>query len=1149
MAESLLLPLVRGVVGKAGDALVKRITHMWGIDGDREKLEDWLVYVSRMLAHAEVKAETDPAVKRWMKNLKTAVYQADDVLDNFEYEALRREAQGARSMTSKVLSNFTRHNPLLFRLKMSRELKNVLDKIEGLVSDMNRFALVERAEVPQVVCRQTRSGLDLSEEILGREDEMEKVVKLLLDQQDQQSVQVLPIIGMGGLGKTTIAKMVYNDNRIQKHFELKTWYCVSENFEATTVVRSVIELATKDRCKLPDNIELLQGRLQQVIGRKRFLLILDDVWNQEQHKWNDDLRPLLCSSTSGLGSMIVVTSRLQQVASIMGTLPSHELKFLSEDDSWKLFSNKAFIDKGPQEQIELVSVGKDIVKKCKGLPLALKTMGGLMSSKQHVQEWKAIANCTVSDTHSVKHEVMPILKLSYTHLPSEMKQCFAFCAVFPKGYWMRKDRLVQLWMANGYIHEEETMDLEQKGEFIFNYLAWGSFLQDMTDLKYTPGHKVHGCKMHDLMHDLAHNVASECATEEDLIKKKISIKDVRQLYISGNHQLKKISPLFKGTVYLRTLWMQPSLRNTNVIESKLIPSRALRCSREDPSIISRQLMHITHLRYLDLSCSEMVRLPDSICMLYNLQTLMLDDCYQLQYLPKDMKTMRKLRHLHLFQCFNLKRMPAELGLLHNLRTLTIFIVGTEDGYGIEQLKDLRYLSNRLTLYNLRKAKSGSKANLQEKQNLSELSLHWGRFEFGNHGIDESRNEEEVLESLVPHNKLQILEVHGYGGLEISQWMRDPLMFGCLRALIIANCPRCKDLPVVWMSSCLEHLSLHSMENITALFKNVHVEARTHNTSLQFFPKLKMLELCYLPQLVIWTEKSATVTFPLLENLTITGCNKLASLPNSPILSHLSYTCAEGLVSMSLPLGFWPSLVELEVQGPINLVVMPLEEQQGHIKLDTLRKLKVSGDDSFLALFDLKFRDCFAFVVELKISSCLNIVRWPVEELRCLPALRSLSIESCHNLVGDRSSSEEIFLLPQLKYLRIYSSDSLQDFPEVATSLEEVFILHCEKLVALSGLVNLVKLRKLSIIECRGLKVLPAGMEGLTSLEDLEIHDCPGIEKFPHGLLQRLTTLTRLEIEDCPNLQRRCKQGGEYFDLISSIPNLQIGVMDAFFKRL
>jgi len=102
------------------------------------------------------------------------------------------------------------------------------------------------------------------------------VVKLLLDQQDQHIVQVLPIIGMGGLGKTTLAKMVFNDSRVQKHFELKMWYCVSENFEATAIVKSIIELATNKRCDLPDTIELLRGRLQEVLGRNKYLLILDD---------------------------------------------------------------------------------------------------------------------------------------------------------------------------------------------------------------------------------------------------------------------------------------------------------------------------------------------------------------------------------------------------------------------------------------------------------------------------------------------------------------------------------------------------------------------------------------------------------------------------------------------------------------------------------------------------------------------------------------------------------------------------------------------------------------------------------------------------------------------------------------------------------
>ncbi|GJN15558.1 hypothetical protein PR202_gb02479 [Eleusine coracana subsp. coracana] len=457
MAEALLLSVVRGVVGKAGDALVKRVTRMWGVDGDRERLERRLVYVQPLLADAEEKSETNDAVKAWMTALKAAAYKADDVLDDFQYEALRLEAQSRRSVTTKVLSFFTLQNRLVFRHKTSMELKNVLGKIEELVSEMKTYELEPRGEVPQVVYRQTHSALDESAEIFGRDDDIEQVMMMLLDQKDQRNVQVLPIIGMGGLGKTTLAKMVYNDPRVQKHFELKMWYCVSENFEATTVVRSVIELATNGRCDLRDNIEL-KGRLQEVIGQKRFLLILDDVWNEEPHKWEEDLRPLLCSSIGGSGSTILVTSRLQQVACIMGTLQSYELKILSEEDSWKLFSKKAFINKCLQEQTDLFSIGKGIVNKCKGLPLALKTMGGLMSSKQQVEEWKAIADCNISDTSRGRDEVMPILKLSYRHLSSEMKQCFAFCAIFPKDYEMEKDKLIQLWMANGFILEDGAID-------------------------------------------------------------------------------------------------------------------------------------------------------------------------------------------------------------------------------------------------------------------------------------------------------------------------------------------------------------------------------------------------------------------------------------------------------------------------------------------------------------------------------------------------------------------------------------------------------------------------------------------------------------------------------------------------------------------
>ncbi|TVU04732.1 hypothetical protein EJB05_47864, partial [Eragrostis curvula] len=1110
MAEALIFPLVRGVVGKAGDALVKRVTRMWGVDDDRDKLERRLAYVQSLLADAEVKSETNHAVRTWMKALKAAAYRADDVLDDFQYEALRLEAQSRGSMASKVLSCFNFQNKLVFRHKASKELKSVLDKIDELVEEMNKFGLLVREEVPQVLLhRQTHSALDESADIFGRDDDREVVVKLLLDQRDQRQVQVLPIIGMGGLGKTTLAKMVYNNPRVQKHFEMQMWCCVSENFEANAVVRSVIELATNETCDLRDNIELLRGRLQEVIGRKRFLLILDDVWNEEQHKWEEDLKPLLCSSIGGSGSMIVVTSRSRQVASIMGTLPPHELQILSEDDSWELFSKKAYINKGVQEQTKLVSIGKRIVRKCKGLPLALKTMGGLMSSKQLVQEWEAIADINISDTSRGKDEVMSILKLSYTHLSSEMKQCFAFCAVFPKDYEMNKEISIQLWMANGFITEEGTMDLTDKGDFIFNELAWRSFLQDVNVKQFDRYGEI-GCKMHDL----ARYVTDEYSSAEELNQEKESIKDVRHMLLSSN-ELKEIGGLLKGASSLRTLLVQSNHKDLNGL--KLMSLRALSFGRSSSTIRS-QLVNTTHLRYLDLFDSNFVRLPNSLCMLHNLQTLKLE-ISTIEYLPEGLTTMRKLIHIHISGCDHLKRMPTNLSLLPNLRTLTNFVVHTRDGCGIEEIKDMRHLGNSLELCNLGKVKSGSKVNLHEKKNLSTLNLCWGPSR-GPSDFKVSNNEEQVLESLEPHGELKVFGLYGYSGLRIPNWMRDPQRFQCIMELKFYFCSRCKDLPIIWLSSSLEKLTLHTMKSLTTLCKSIDTEAAEHNSSLQIFPKLKILNLVNLPELNRWAENSAgepigLVMFPQLETLRIVRCPKLGNLPQSLVLKNLGYIEESASGCMNIPLGSWPSLVRLQAKTRAEVSIL-LKDQQSQRPLENLRTLEVESDEFFTTVFNSSqlqpgLRDCLTLLEYLEIHNCNSIISWPIQELRCLPRLRHLQIMYCNKLEGKGSSLEEILPLPQLEKIQIFRCDCLLEIPKLPSSLVEM-----------------------EIWDCRNFVALPDGVDGLTSLERLRISSCQGIKKFPQGLLQRLPALKYLRLWGCFELQRCCMQGGEYFDLVSSI---------------
>ncbi|KAM3207805.1 hypothetical protein ACQJBY_062836 [Aegilops geniculata] len=829
--------------------------------------------------------------------------------------------------------------------------------------------------------------------------------------------------------------MVYNDQDVQQHFQMKMWHCVSHNFDVIALLKSIIELAINDlsekeqeREKELDphetwrhssSIEVLKKKLDRVIGWKRFLLVLDDVWNEKKRMWDDELKPLLCS-VGGPGSIIVVTCRSKQVASIMCTVKPHELTFLSEEDSWELFSNKAFSN-GVQEQTELVTIGRHIVKKCGGLPLALKTMGGLLSSKQLVHEWKSIEESNIGDNVGGKYEVMPILKLSYKHLTSEMKQCFAFCALFPKDYVVQKDMLIQLWIANGFIQEEGTMDLTEKGEFIFHELVWRSFLQDMEVegiygvYRAITEYEIIACKMHDLMHDLARDVSNECANIEELIEEKASAKNVRHLQLS-KVKLEKIFGLFDDKTSLRTL-LASSRRHQDHKRLPHVSLRALQCQSVRTSFKAEIAKH---LRYLDLStCSVDTRLLHSICLLYNLQTLRLNDCFELRQLPEDMViSLRKLIHLYLFGCHKLERTPPNIGQLNNLHTLTTFIVDTRDGCGIEELKDLRYLSKRLELYNLRKIKSvkhAKEANLQHKQNLSELLFSWGHKRY-DEPENEACNEEEVFQHLEPHSKIQILELYGYNGLQIPQWMRDPQIFRCLRKLIIANWTRCKNIPVVWLSPSLEYLRLQNMGKLKTLCDNLCVEGGGHSTPLQIFPKLKEIVLEGLRSLEGWAENGAgvaidsLVTFPVLEELEIDRCPKLASIPLSPVL----------------------------------------------------KVMRLGG--YFLDL------------------------------------------------------------------------ESLLHIPKLPTSLEILWIQGFGGLVALpSNLGDLAKLRELLVHSCSSLKGLPDGMDGLTSLRELAITHCPGIEEFPNGILQRLPALDDLRIAGCPELQRRCREGGEYFHHLVPIP--------------
>nr|XP_048330572.1 putative disease resistance RPP13-like protein 1 [Ziziphus jujuba var. spinosa] len=439
---------------------------------------------------------------------------------------------------------------------------------------------------------------------------------------------------MGGIGKTTLARLVYNDVKVKKNFDLKAWVTVSDEFDVFKLTKTIFDqiiTGQKDcNIKHPDQ---LQYELKKVTEGKKFLFVLDDVWNKNYNLW-DNLKSQFKFGASG--SKIIVTTRDQNIGSAMGTFQNHHLQIISDEDSWRLFAKHAFqqiIDRSALREFE--EIGRGIVRKCNGLPLAIKSLGGLLCSKNRIDEWEDILN---SDTWKLQCDILPALWLSYHYMPSHLRQCFAYCSIFPKDYKFEKEKLILLWMAEDLLQPQQDKTLEEIGEEYFNDLTSRSFFH----------HNEHGCfTMHDLVNDLATFVSREFCLRFDDGYSKVFTGKTRHLscmtYVS--HDMKNLEEYLSKNKVLRTFLFQsrmlPKQFLTN-LEQYLKPMRCLRVLSLRQSCVttgfdligslkllklSSSIGNLKHLRFLDLShCSKIEEIPNTLCDLKDLRTLNLMGC-------------------------------------------------------------------------------------------------------------------------------------------------------------------------------------------------------------------------------------------------------------------------------------------------------------------------------------------------------------------------------------------------------------------------------------------------------------------------------------------------------------------------------------------
>ncbi|GMN56152.1 hypothetical protein TIFTF001_025269 [Ficus carica] len=1160
------------------------------------KLKSTIHVVTAVLDDAEQKQmRNNPGVDKWLDDLEEAYYDADDLLDEIETDALQLKVETKlKASSSKVcnLSKIKKKFRSLFSKSrssygrdMESKIKRILGRLEYLKKDMDVLRLQESNVGERLSLRLPSTSLVEESGVYGRDKEKNDIIKLLLPNEEVSSeIGVIPIVGMGGLGKTTLAQLVYNDKRVVDCFEVRVWLCISDQFDVFRVMKTLLQSLPSSSSE--DNVtdlNLLQLKLKEKLTGKKFLIVFDDVWNEKQSDWDIMTQPF---KGGAQGSKIIVTTRIENVACFMGTVQPLRLGESTEEACWELFAKLASRNRDFTKNPDLERIGKEIVKKCKGLPLAAKTLGSLLHSTLDTKEWEKMLKSEIWELTDDRSDILPALRLSYHHLPSQLKRCFAYCAIFPKDYKFEKENLVLLWTTENLLpNSSREKRREEWGEEYFNDLVSRSFFQPSAThaakeycLQLGSGNSSDGVKK-------ARHLAF-IPTSDDPYKRFNSVSEASHLrtflptqnyeYEPRNISMKVVDDLLK----LRCLRVFSLSGYQNVVQL--------------PDSIGKQ----SHLPFLDFSYTHITTLPESLSRLYNLQTLKLYGCASLLKLPVNLHHLINLRNLDIRFCNSLKEIPTQIRL--------------PDLHGELQIENLENILN--PKHALEQAK------LTEKVHLETLKLQWS-YDGTN---DESTQARDVLDMLLPNRALKSLQIHQYPDKGFPNWVGCE-SFANMVFVELSNCRYCSSLPPLGQLPSLKTLYISAFHKVVTVGPEFYGNA---GSVVKPFPSLQVLKFSGMSSWKKWIqmEEHDVGTFKKLREFEIVNCHKLiGDLPSFlPSLRKLKVKC-EGH-AFSLPR--MPSISDIEVdgcknEGQINSLFEALKHKESsprrlkisnitssidisgylpttletldvscckrlefplnHQLHKSLQKLHIEESFDSLRSFPL---DSFPKLQQLHIYGSEGLESLSVSDGQSPSSLSSLLIQSCPSFVsfpnGGLRAPNLTFLfirfcnklkllpekmhdqLPSLNTLFVFNCPEIESFPEggLPFSLSSLYIWHCHKLVASRANWNLQTLPNLTRFSIRGgnedeesfpeegllptniahlyighfprLKALDKnGIQQLTSLKSLYISSCPEFQTIPEEGLP--TSLQELSISKCPLLEKKCiRDKGEYWNIIDRI---------------
>ncbi|ESW17614.1 hypothetical protein PHAVU_007G254200 [Phaseolus vulgaris] len=819
MAESLLFSLAESVIEKLASGVVQEASLILGVHSELQEMKATMALIRGVLLDAQQKNFLSSALSEWLRQIKRVFSDAEDIVDDFQCEALRKHVVKTYGGISRKVSHFfSTSNPLVYRLRMAHRIQNINTRLAKLAVQRTMFGLQIIDQDTRVVHvrEMTHSHVNPSN-VTGREHDKNQIVKLLVQDVHHQTLSVIPIVGMGGLGKTTLAKLVFNDPIIDACFPLKMWVCVSNDFELRNVLIKILNSVPNSTRENFNNFETeqFQNRLRNIIQGQKFFLVLDDVWNEDRVRW-DELKEIIDVGVEG--SKILVTTRSHEIATMMRTKFSNSyfLQCLSEEDSRSLFVKSAFEDGDEKKHPQLLEIGEEIVRKCGGLPLAVKTVGSSLFSRVDKKEWESIRDNEIWNLKQNEKGILPALKLSYDQLPSYLKPCFASFSLYPQDLSFTCAHISIIWGALGFLppskESESVIDITYQ---LMHELWSRSFLSDYDDMG-------NDCtfKLHDLVHDLATYIAKGEFERIDLRNPKIS-ENVQHLVFMDNNLLAQAFPL----TGLRSLCFPIGMNNQallNTFLSRCKYLRILELSSYEFESLPDCIGKLKHLRYLNLQVSENLEgLPNSVCKLQNLQTLDLCGCIKLQKLPKGIRNLISLRNL-IITTKQLDFPKGEIASLTSLENLYFYhcdnLESLFEGILLPTLK-------KLSLHDCKSLKFVSFDAITNLKGLSisqcyKLELWMG---VGNQ-IPDSR-----LKSLTLQDLPQLVT--------LPQWFQGSA--NSLETLVIADCINFKELPD-WLPTLisLKILVIINCPNLLSLPDSMH-----HLTNLKELKIFGCPELC------------------------------------------------------------------------------------------------------------------------------------------------------------------------------------------------------------------------------------------------------------------------------------------------------------------